>query len=326
MSSIKGTFGRAKMLERVRAVLRRYLSFFLFFTFAAEASACVVGSSFFRESSDDAIIACLQSEEFISERDTDLSTVLHLAVGENRSRVVLDAVRRAAGDGWPDLRERVDRDGRTALHLATETEDPADTVRWLLNWGSNPNAMYGVVAKWNPALWDYGFTPLHLAAARTDGADAVSALLLSGADPEIRRPPKNEGWTAVLIASRHAEDLRVVTALAAGGAELQAVAEDNNNSLHVAAAWDRPARVIRFLLESGVDSDDTNNDGQTPLHLTARFASKKEAIELLLDATDNPCVTDSRDRTARKFLETNAALAGESALERRFHEICIEGN
>lgn len=326
MSLTKGTIGRVKLVWRVRAVLRKILSFLVLFTFASEASACNVVSSFFQESSNDTIIACLQSEEFFSSRDIDHLTVLHLAVEANRDRVVLDAVRRAAGDGWTDLMERVNRDGRTALHLATETANPADIVRWLLNWGAKPNAMYGVEGRWNPALWDYGFTSLHLAAARSDGADAVSALLLSGADPEIPRPPTKEGWTAALIASRHAEDLRVLTALAAGGADMEAVAQDSNNSLHIAAAWDRPTSVIRFLLESGVDPDDKNDEGQTALHLAARFASNPEAVEFLLEASDDPCAADPRERTARKFLETNAELAGEVALERQFHEICIEGN
>lgn len=307
-------------------MLRRFIGILFCCTFAAEASACVVSTSFFRESSDDAIIDCLQREEFISGRDTtDLSTVLHLAVATNKSRLVLDAVRRTAGKGLPELRERVDKIGRTALHLALTTEEPADTVRWLLNWGSNPNAMYDVDRRWNPALWDYGITPLHLAAARTDGADAISALLLSDADPEIRRPPSSEGWTAVLIASRHAEDLRVLTALAAGDADMDALAENNNNSLHVAAAWDRPARVVRFLLESGVRPGKKNDEGQTPLHLAARFASNSEVIELLIEATGDPCEADSRDRTARELLRTNAALSQESALERQLHEICIEG-
>jgi ankyrin repeat protein len=308
-------------------VTHRLVGILFCFTFAAEASACVVSSSFFHESGDDALIDCLQREQFLSGRDTtDLSTVLHLAIATNKSRLVLDAVRRAADEGWPELRDRVDRTGHTALHLAITTEEPADSVRWLLNWGSNPNAMYDVDRSWNPAAWDYGITPLHLAASRTEGADVISALLLSDAHPEVPRPPRSEGWTAALIASRHAEDLRVLTALAAGGADLDAVAEDNNNSLHIAAAWDRPGHVIHFLLESGVSPDKPNNEGQTPLHLAARFSSSSEVIELLIEATDDPCEPDSRDRTGRELLRTNPALSEESALDRQFHEICIEGN
>ena len=314
-------------------MLHVYLGVFFCCTFATNALACVVDASFFKESNSETLIACLQGPEgegFLTERNAKLATVLHLAVETEKDRLLLDAIRRVAGDGWPDLRDRLDNEGRTALHVATETAEPADTVRWLLNWGANPSARYAVEKRWNPLHSDYGITPLHLAAVRADGADVVSALLASGADPEIARPIKaKEGenyWPAGLIASRHAEDIRVLTALAAGGADLRAVSNDDNNALHVAVAWDRPSNVIRFLVELGVDADKTNDEGQTPLHLAARFSSNPETVALLLDATDDPCAADTKERIASELLKVNVALAGDHALERRFHEICVEGN
>lgn len=298
-------------------------------TLATETAACSLDASFFRASDNDQLIDCLQGaggEAFVSGRAANLATVLHLAVEADADPVVLDAIRRAAGDGWPALRDRVDREGRTALHVATDTAKHADSVRWLLNWGADPNSMYSVEGRWNPARWDYGITPLHLAASRSDGADFVSALLASGADPEIRRPPASEGWTAVLIAGRHAEDLRVLTALAAGGADLTAVSSDKNNGLHVAAGWDRPTPIVRFLLERGVDADGTNDDDQTPLHLAARFSSDEASVALLLDTASDPCVEDSRGHTARDLLAGSDSLAEDGELQRRFHEICVEGN
>ena len=271
-----------------------------------------------------------EGKRFLSERADNLATVLHLAVETNKDGLVLDAIRRAAGDGWQSLRDRLDNQGRTALHLASESGEATDTVRWLLNWGADPNAMYEVEKRWNPLSYDYGITPLHLAAVHADAANMVSALLASDAAPEIARPIKTtEGetyWTAALVASRHAADLRVLTALAAGGADFTAVTNDHNNALHVAAAWDRPNSVIHFLIELGVSADKTNNEGQTPLHLAARFSSNPETVALLFDATDNPCAADSKERTANDMLRANDALSGDRALERRFHEICLEGN
>jgi ankyrin repeat protein len=165
---------------------------------------------------------------------------------------------------------------------------------------------------------------------RADGANVISALLASGADPEIARPIKtNEGqdyWPPLLDASRHAEDSRILIALAAGGANLNAVSSDDNNALHVAAAWDRPNRVIHFLIEAGVEVNETNDEGQTPLHLASRFSSNSETIASLLQVTDDPCAADTKDRTARELLKLNEALAGDHALDLRFHEICVEGN
>jgi ankyrin repeat protein len=293
----------------------------------------VVDAAFIRESNSETLVACLEGTEgegFLTERNFELATVLHLAVETDKDRLVLDAIRRAASEGWPDLRDRLDNDGRTALHIAAETGESADTVRLLLNWGADPNARYAVENRWNPFSSDYGITPLHLAAMRANGANVVSALLASGADPTIARPikPKKEGqdyWPAVLIASRYAEDLRVLTALAAGGADLNAVSNDDNNALHVAAAWDRPHSVIRFLHESGVDANATNDEGQTPLHLATLFSTNPETVVRLLEVTDDPCAADTKERTARELLKDNEALAGNHGLERRFHEICVEG-
>jgi len=292
----------------------------------------MVDAEFIRESSRETLVACLEgpeSEVFLTERNFELATVLHLAVKTEKDHHVLDAIRRAASEGWPDLLKRVDTDGRTALHIATETGEPTDTVRWLLNWGADPDALYSIENNWNPLSRDHGITPLHLAARRADGANVVSALLASDADPEIARPiGTSEGqnyWPVVLVASRHAQDLRVLTAMAAGGANLNVISNDNNNALHLATAWDRPSSVIRFLHESGVDANKTNDDGHTPLHLAARFSSKPETVALLLEVVDDPCAADTMERTARQWLSVNEVLAGNHELERQFHEICVEG-
>jgi ankyrin repeat protein len=245
---------------------------------------------------------------------------LHLAVETEKNHLVLDAIRRAAGEeGWQDLRDRLDNNGRTALHIATETGETAETVRWLLTWGADPNARYAVENRWNPFSSDYGITPLHLAAMRPNSADVVSALMAGGADPSIARPI--DFWPAFLVASRHAENLQVLTAFAAGGGELSVVSNDDNNALHVAAGWDRPSSVIRFLLEKGVDANATNTEGQTPLHLAARYSSKPETVASLLETMDDPCAPDDKERTARELLKLNEAIAGDHALELRFHPV-----
>lgn len=300
---------------------------------ATETVACVADTSFFVESDGDALIACMtgpEAERFLSERDDQLATVLHLAVATEKDLRVLEALRSAAGENWPNLRDRVDSEGRTALHVAAENAKKADSVRWLLYRGADPNAMYAVEGRLIPLRQKYGITPLHLAVERTDAADVVSALLAGDADPEIRRPPSNDSdatFTAVLIASRYAEDLRVLTALAGGGADLSEVSKGDDGALHVAAAWDRPPDVISFLLESGVDTDTKNDSGQTPLHLAALYASKRETVAMLLNKSGDPCSEDSKGRTAIDMLRAgNKVLGADGALQRQFHEICVEGD
>lgn len=313
--------------------MRLAISTLFFCTFAVHASACEVDVNFLRDNNSETLVACLEGaegERLLNERDFELATVLHLAVETKKDRVVLDAIRRAASEGWPELRDRLDIDGRTALHIAAENGEPAETVRWLLTWGADPNARYAIENRWNPLSSDYGITPLHLAATRANGANVISALLAADADPSIARPLEgNERqiyWPAVLVATRHAEDLRVLTALAAGGANLNEVSNIDNNALHVAVAWDRPSSVIQFLLEGGVDANKTNDEGQTPLYLAARFSSDPETVARLLEATDDPCAADTKGRTARELLKVNENLFENHVLERRFHEICVEGN
>ena len=62
------------------------------------------------------------------------------------------------------------------LHLMAKRNDIA-AVRWLLDHGANPNAL------WHH--WDADVTPLHLAVLGNH-ADMVRALLDGGADPRIR--------------------------------------------------------------------------------------------------------------------------------------------
>ena len=62
------------------------------------------------------------------------------------------------------------------LHLMAKRGD-ARAVKWLLDRGANPNAL------WNH--WDAAVTPLHLAASQGH-ADIVDLLLASGADSSIR--------------------------------------------------------------------------------------------------------------------------------------------
>jgi ankyrin repeat protein len=63
-----------------------------------------------------------------------------------------------------------------ALHLLSKRGD-ATAVKWLLEHGANPNALW--------AHWDADLTPLHLAAARGH-AEVARLLLDAGADPRIR--------------------------------------------------------------------------------------------------------------------------------------------
>jgi ankyrin repeat protein len=94
---------------------------------------------------------------------------------------LLDLVAAAAMRDWNTAsqlaianRPLIDKGG--ALHLLSKRGD-ATAVKWLLEHGANPNALW--------AHWDAEVTPLHLAAAQGH-AEVVRLLLDAGADPRIR--------------------------------------------------------------------------------------------------------------------------------------------
>jgi ankyrin repeat protein len=94
---------------------------------------------------------------------------------------LLDLVAAAAMRDWNTAsqlaianRPLIDKGG--ALHLLSKRGD-ATAVKWLLEHGANPNALW--------PHWDAEVTPLHLAAAQGH-AEVVRLLLDAGADPRIR--------------------------------------------------------------------------------------------------------------------------------------------
>lgn len=293
------------------------------------AGACETERAFFEASDTRTLVDCFQGADaaaLLDDRDVDLNTVLHLTVLVHADLEVFEAVRHAAGDDWDDIASRLDREGRTALHLASVTSDGIDTVNWLLSAGSDQNTMIEVEERRNPVRWDFGITPLHEAVKRPERADIVSALLAAGADPEIRRPPRDEGWTAALVASRHAEDIRILTALSAGGADLEATSSAGNGALHIALAWDKPLEVIQYLISMDVDPNKKNDEGLLPLHIAARYASDPDVVRAVFLVTDDPCSLDNREMAPRNLLLTgNEALKENQELERLFHEACVEG-
>jgi ankyrin repeat protein len=92
----------------------------------------------------------------------DLFTALALDDGEEAERLRRES---------PAV---IDRGG--VLHLMAKRNHRA-AVKWLLDHGADPNALWG--------HWDAEVTPLHLAASQGH-ADVVRLLLEAGADPQIR--------------------------------------------------------------------------------------------------------------------------------------------
>ena len=187
--------------------------------------------------------------------------------------------------------ETRDDDGNSLLHLAAERDKPA-TVAALLEAGANLGVR-------DPS----GRTPLHAAAASTAvgsrlaSSAAIAVLLEAGADPNAR---DDAGYTALQLAPGDSTGL--ITALMeahAGGIVHDPNAHDafGYSALHAAARANSP-RLIAALVAAGADVDALDNDGYTPLLVaagakrrTGRNApprtSNAEAITALAEAGAN---------------------------------------
>ncbi|MBN2270416.1 MAG: ankyrin repeat domain-containing protein [Sedimentisphaerales bacterium] len=146
-----------------------------------------------------------------------------------------------------------DEDGKTPLHLAVQ-EDHKDVVQALVSKGADVNAKD-----------NKGMTPIHLATLR-NLRDIIDLLISKGANVNT----KNEkGETPLDIGGYNKE---IAPLLISAGAR--------TSTIHNAALWGLVSEVRRFL-DEGVDVNAKNEDGWTPLHLTAQ-AGRKDVMELLI--------------------------------------------
>jgi ankyrin repeat protein len=125
-----------------------------------------------------------------------------------------------------------------------------------------------------------GITALDYA-ARNNNVQAITALLAGGVN--VNATNKN-GHTALHFAARD-DNAQAITALLKGGVEKEAKDINGWTALHWAAR-DNNAQAIKALLEGGVDKEATNKNGHTALHLAARNDNSQAITALLAGGVD----------------------------------------
>lgn len=176
--------------------------------------------------------------------------------------------------------------GYTALHAAVLRGDP-DLVKALLAHGANPNARFSTATKMRREGPDYslpvplvGGTPF-LLAARYASVDIMRALVANGADPKLTAANDTTPLMAVAGARpralqryldptplKEAQILEAVkAALDIGGSDVNAVDQNGNTALHIAASRGYDS-IVQLLADKGAKLDVKNKRGQTPLALT----------------------------------------------------------
>ncbi|HET9551518.1 MAG TPA: ankyrin repeat domain-containing protein [Anaeromyxobacteraceae bacterium] len=161
-------------------------------------------------------------------------------------------------------------DGCTLLHLAA-VGGREEVARELLDRGADPNAVAG-----------HGLTPLHYAAGG-QSAGVVRLLLARGATRSLEA--RDEwGNTPLLRAAGMARPAsepspEIIEALAAAGADVNAVTSKGNTPLHI-AAYKGFAGTVRLLLSKGADPSRRNAAGETAEALAAKLG-RKSVVEVL---------------------------------------------
>ena len=213
----------------------------------------------------------------------------------------------------------------------------AEAVRTLLQQGVNPNAMVETIVPgqtpedlqqrsilfhamnhWTLStetmeiMITAGAVPtdellFHAISNRND--EWVELLLRYGANPNARHSLLEEHAPEhALLEAAYASDRgeskaveRMVMHLLNYGADAHVRTTGGNTALHAAVSNAESARLIKALLDKGVDINATNNKGETPLMVAA--GNKNHSLyRLLLKHGANPALRNNRGQTAADIL------------------------
>ena len=295
-----------------------------FLAFAGPGAACEASADWFAGATSREMIDCMRLD-FVTPRAGASETVLHLAVGARAGPDVLDALRAAARTEWATMRDRMDVEGRTALHVAAARAEDARVMTWLLAAGMDADAGMPPIVERN-LRGDLATRPLHLAARRADGAGLVTALLAGGADAGRRDAVGDLPVHLAADIARQTDVLAAFLAHAGGDGDVFDSGDaEGRTALIRAARADAPEAVLRLMLEAGADADLRDEAGQMALHLAAEHGTDADALRLLFDYTDEACLSSAEVASPLdRLTKANEALGADAGLVRLFGKACAD--
>ncbi|KAJ3652679.1 hypothetical protein Zmor_018623 [Zophobas morio] len=230
---------------------------------------------------------CLYSLEL--EHPNKYQNALHYALlNEGSHKDIIDLL----AQNGVDVNGK-DENGTTPIHRAGATGDITDLELILKNRGELT------------LLDNKGRNVLHYAASRcTEDVPAVLFLIRNGLSINSRDKNKK----TPLHKACHCGNFLVAETLLKEGAQLDSVDINNENALHYATSnifnpFDS-IKIMRLLLERGININAQNNEGATPLHLACKYVNELCVEELLKNEVDVDVLDNNKENALHYAMKT----------------------
>ena len=228
------------------------------------------------------VIACLNKNEVAINvllndgadpniADVDADTCLHIAVTQECSKEVLQAII----DHGVDV-NAANKENETALTIACVYENEG-AINALLNANVDPNIADDV----------YGDTCLHTTVIEECSIEVLQTIIDHGADVNAINK-KNR--TALAIACQNKSE-STINILLDAGADPNITDADGDTCLHIAVTQECSKEVLQAIIDHGVDMNAVNKENETALTI-ACINENEDATNTLLNAKADPNIAD----------------------------------
>lgn len=126
-----------------------------------------------------------------------------------------------------------------------------------------------------------------------DRIECIKILLEAGVNPNLR---DDFEYTAIHLA----RSVDAIKLLLQHNADIHIKTNDGCTVLHSMAAWGNSNKCIEYFIEQGLDINETDMGGNTPLH-TALFRNNIECVKFLIDNGANTEIKNNRGYTIGEY-------------------------
>jgi len=201
----------------------------------------------------------------INAKNDKNQSALHIAVNKGYTRIVSCLL---ASKARPSIQDSF---GDTPLHDAI-TKEEDEIIQLLLQFKAD------ISVKNNK-----GFNCLHHAALK-GSVSAITALLAINSHPWIINEKKEDGFTALHLASLNKHQKVAEMLITQGKADINAQNNKLQTSLHIAVVGQN-LQMVQLLVEEGASLDLKDEDGDTPMHEAIRHHTLFQ-LKQLQDSTN----------------------------------------